>query len=143
MRDAIRRFVSMGPMAVATVLLVAVVLAQALVVLPGRARYEWNVARQRESSRVNVVAPLGKYFTSTAFFALAREKIPLHASYAVLGGPDQLKLAAPYVLLPRRKVPLAQARWVLAMGRTPQSLASRTVRRTALGGGVELLEVRR
>jgi hypothetical protein len=121
--------------------LVAAALAQALIVLPGRARYEWRIAREREPSPVNVIAPLRTYFRSTAFFARAAEMIPPRASYAVYDAGDALRLAAPYVLLPRRQVAVDRARWILSTGGAPPELARRIVKRTPLGEGIELLEV--
>jgi hypothetical protein len=133
------------PLAVVTVALLAVALAQALLVLPGRARYEWSLIPRYEPGRQpKVLAPLRNYFRKgSEFFVRARAEIPPHASYGVFSHGDALRLAAPYVLLPRRQVDTSKATWILSNVGTPASVRDRVIRRISLGNGVLLLELRR
>lgn len=74
---------------------------------------------------------LRAYDIDTDVYILALDHIPLDATYALLTGPDtrvssgivlpKVDALGPYAFLPRRRVAVAEAQWVISYGVKPEN----------------------
>lgn len=96
---------------------------------------------------------LRAYDIDTDVYVLALDHIPLGATYALLSGPDtrvssgivlpKVDALAPYVFLPRRRVPVEQAQWIVSYGVKPADTGVPLGPLFDTGNGRWVAEVRR
>jgi hypothetical protein len=141
----LRRLVSGG-----AALLVAVVLLAALRELPRSFRTEHERIRPTEglSSLQRELAPARLWHMNVRLLLRAQEILPRDAVYSVAVGRRQavrgVTLFYGYWLLPRRRsIEPGRADWIVLWGKDPSSLRVKTDVVADLGGGAEILRVRR
>jgi hypothetical protein len=96
---------------------------------------------------------LRAYDIDTDVYVLALDHIPLGATYALLTGPDtrvssgivlpKVDALAPYAFLPRRRVPVEHAQWVISYGVKPDAIGAPVGPLYDTGNGRWVAQVRR
>lgn len=104
-------------------------------------------------SRDRLFLALRAYDIDTDVYVLALDHIPLDATYALLTGPDtrvssgivlqKVDALAPYAFLPRRRVALEQAQWVISYGVKPDAVGVPVGSLYDTGAGRWVAQVRR